>query len=484
MEQHTTIPISVHFDDDHYQQLAADDIIEFVDAATLARNPTRGGGFMFPVEEQRYDEHHKLYDRMRMIFWPRAQNDYLAQTYTAKTHLYHISKYHHAIFEEAAITGDIKCGFYGIEIPEDARALFRIQDQHGRTWQMTRLPMGIRTAVELMEMVTLALIGHPDVCKPDMVLPNVIKHGFVDDFRVAGTVANVERTAEYINNRCARFSITLKGALTVQRAYTFLGLWWDHTQRSIAIGEKTLLKIPDNVDCQMQYGDFQRFISRLIYCAGALRSPLAPFYFSMKWACRRCNELNHNKRKPEDVLNIPESIRHQLDIWQSEIRDTKIFAETAFQARRHATLYTDASLFGWGAIMITADFRVFVAGGKWSRAFTSGDICHLEASAVRNAARAFAQIILEHGSVDFRIDNTSVAYAVMRGVARAPALNVALAGLLKWLSRYDIVVTASYVKSDDNLADPVSRGLSTPSLSREIVASVYERRGAGGFLGA
>ena len=484
LDPSSDVPTSPLLDQEQLDQLARDDIIESVSADMLRADPTKDGGFAYTVIEDRYNDEGDIVQRQRMIYWPRRRNDVLLQRYKPETHLFRISKYHAAIHEQAAITGDIKCGFYGIVIPTWARAWFRIVDRFGNVWQMTRLPMGIRTAVELMEIVTLAMIGHPAVCKPQHVVNNVVKHGFVDDFRVAGSVSDLMHAAQIIYNRCEVFDITLKAPLTIQTRYIFLGLLWNHEQRTVAIGTKTLRKIPTTIPHTMTFGDFQQLVSRLIYCAGALRCPLAPFYFALKWACRRCNDLNNGRYAPTDYLDMPDGVQHELDVWQAEIRGQHAFGPTSFAQRRHATLFTDASLYGWGAIIITADHKVFIAGSKWSRPFTSGDISRLEAAAVRNATRAFANVILEHGSVDFRIDNTSVTSAVRRGIARAPALNVALAGILKWLSRYDIVVTASYVKSDENLADPVSRGHPTPSLSREIVANVYERRGAGGILGA
>jgi hypothetical protein len=124
-------------------------------------------------------------------------------------------------------------------------------------------------------------------------------------------------------------------------------------------------------------------------------------------------------------------------------------------------LYTDASLKGWGAMLLPDDGRFWVVGGSWSVVHNSGDISALEAAAISRAIdillptlRVFAK-----GTLNIVVDNTAVQAAVGRGLARSFAVNAALFPALRTLYDIGLALTIRYIATEKNPVDSVSRGL-------------------------
>lgn len=442
-------------------------------------HPTRSQCRAFTVVESKLASDGSIFERQRFILWPRQLNEWQESNYTPSVDLLHSSKYVDGVFEEAALTGDIENGFYGIEVPHYARALFRFRDSNGRLFEMLRLPMGLRSSVELMHIVTKTLVGHRDFVTPQRVLQNINPRVFVDDFCIPGPAARLDTIIPRILQNAAEFNIRLKEPLGIKTSYVFLGFAFDHSARSIAVGPKTDSKLPDIVPLQLAAAELQRLVARLIWCSGGLRIPLAMFFFAMKWATRVCNKLNTGAMDPQTVVSLPLSVQQQLEQWLQAVRLPFFIRHRAIG--QHAVLFTDASLSGWGAYLIMPDQRLYIAGARWNVSATSDDICLLEALAVNKAITTFAHLILPLRNIDLRIDNTSVVSAIPRGVARASSLNEALRDVYGFFRLHNIQVTAQYVCSAENIADALSRGQQPLPLTREQVATfLHERRGAGG----
>jgi hypothetical protein len=144
------------------------------------------------------------------------------------------------------------------------------------------------------------------------------------------------------------------------------------------------------------------------------------------------------------------------------VHETKCYVGTDWlreKSNPRCTLFTDASLFGWGGFLISSDGSVHIVGGAWSdTSLVSGDISWLEARAVRYSIQALRGIIMQHRSIDLRIDNTSVTAAMSKGRAKAATVHVEVIQPIEWLRVHNIHVYVSYVASEHNPADPISRG--------------------------
>ena len=161
--------------------------------------------------------------------------------------------------------------------------------------------------------------------------------------------------------------------------------------------------------------------------------------------------------------SLPPALRNSLQRWRDEVHTTKSYVGFDWEKRNSSPrclLFTDASLFGWGGYLVTADGSIHIDGGAWNdTTVRSGDISWLEGRAVRYAIQAFRSIIMQHRAIDLRIDNTSVKTAMEKGRARAATVHVEVIEPIEWLRVHGIHVYVSYVKSEHNLADPISRGI-------------------------
>ena len=448
--------------------------------------PTKGFGRAFVVKETKVNEAGEQTERLRFIFWPKQHNDWLEKAgYKCKSSLHHISFYLDAVLDECGATADASSGFFQIPIPEWARPWFRFMDASGAVFQMTRIPMGIAPAVEMMQLIMEVLIGCSSVCKPQFAI-NIVKHkhAYVDDIRVSGTVPQVAEACRQIIANAAALNITLKNKPVPQARYVYLGATFDHAKRSITIGPKLKAKIPTSFSASQIVGkDLHSLVGRLIHASGMLRLPLISYSFCIKWCARKFNQFNRGLASPTELVGLPDSVVRVLNTWCSVAHSTRLISPAPL--RPHLTFFVDASLKGWGATVITHNSQVFHAGGRWKAHETHSDnsrgiISLLEAKAFRNCVLCFSDLIVFHRNVDFRIDNTSVESGIRRGAARSPDIVEVLKHPIEFLSAFDVQATVAYVKSADNLADAKSRDADLPIILCDMAQQFYKRQGDGG----
>eukprot|EP00760_Papus_ankaliazontas_P009199 PhM_4_TR13978/c3_g4_i1/m.36000 len=140
-------------------------IVERVSDDVLARFPTLGEALPFTTTEDRDDG-----KRRRLIHWTRSDNDALAN-YVPSVPLHHVSKYLAGVHERSGGKRDLKCGFYQIALPEEARPKFRFKDTSGTLWQLTRAPMGHTCVPEIMHTLTSTIAGLDMYCAPQHAHP-------------------------------------------------------------------------------------------------------------------------------------------------------------------------------------------------------------------------------------------------------------------------------------------------------------------------
>jgi hypothetical protein len=454
-------------------ELVACDICEPVTESMMRQSPTRGSGVMFFVVQMKESE-----TVLRCIFWPKRHNDWLDTCYECEVPLAHISQYLGAVRNECGVTGDFTSGFFQVEIPAAARCNFRFVDAAGRLMQMCRLPMGLSVSVEIMQLVTEAMIGSERVCVPAKAIRGVTSAAWVDDFQIVGARDRVANAARLIQARIDDAGGTLKAPLELRTKYVFIGVEFDHTTESVAVAQKTLAKLPKHIPERMALRDVEALVSRLNWCDAVLHVPLSKHQFAFKWAVRQCNAMNRGRKRPEEVVPVPNTIRTELIQWrrqaeQSQRITRRIDAHLRLRGRAAATmseddfavvLYTDASLQGAGAVFEDRrTFRRAVIGKPWSDGvnYQSGDMGFLEGKAVEFAVDTFWDELAAARNVLIYVDNTSVHAALQStsGNTKANSLHRALAPTLERMWQQGIAYVARYIHTSENIADAPSRGL-------------------------
>ena len=126
--------------------------------------------------------------RQRFILWTREANDLLDKAgYVAQVPLGHVSQYLPAVQDECGSVRDLRCGFFQVEIPIEARRYFRFRDSGGDWWELTRLPMGHACAPELMHTITAVIGGHSSFVRAEYALRDVSVHVWIDGIRLSGS---------------------------------------------------------------------------------------------------------------------------------------------------------------------------------------------------------------------------------------------------------------------------------------------------------
>ncbi len=419
--------------------------------------------------------------RRRVILHPALANEHVNQSgYQPDVPLKHVSRYISVVHDQVASLRDLKLGFWGVEIPESARSQFRFLDDRNMIWEMNRLPMGHTVAPELMQIITSILAGHPDYVKPEFAAPpTVTVHIWIDNIRWTGPRRDVARASAAADRLAAAANVTWKAEDTrdLVTRYEFIGVAFDHDARTVSLSGKNATRLPDEIPERISFDTLEVLIGRLIFAAGALCIPLAHVWWPIKWARRRYYDFNHQKIHLSDDMVVPPAVSRGLSWWLRHAR--RSYRVPAVRPGAPSVLFSDASLRGWGAVLVTSRQEVFVAGGPWPRDHVSGDINVLEARALDLGLAHLRDAFLRSGDpkLDILVDNTSVESGVRRGVGHSPFVSDALCPAIAALRELGIPITVDYIRTAENPADAPSRG---GAVDLDLATgTAHERRGGG-----
>jgi hypothetical protein len=419
------------------------------------RYPTTGTARPFTVIEDKPEG-----QRRRFILWPKSQNDALQLDFRSQVPLTHVSGYLDAVLQDSAVLRDLALGFWQVELTPAERANFRFRLADGRVAQPTRLPMGLCVSVDMMQRITEILAGHPRSAREAFGRnPDV----YVDGVRLAGSAAQCSKFVSFVDERARRFRVSLKehGSAPV-RAYTFVGVEFDHVRRSVVCAAKTLAKLSLDDVCAgaATFDNLRRFAGRLFHAAACNRTPLAESYFLVKKLRRLISGFNRGVVHENSLVELSPGFRRQAQELVGRVCVPLVIRET--RGAIPAILFTDASLAGWGGVLFLPRGDMLVVGDRWGEAHAGADISVLELEAVRLSLDSFAVPLENVGALSVRVDNSSALAAMVRGGARAEALNTAVRQLAAQLRLLPCIVDVAYVRSAENPADFPSRGKAVP----------------------
>jgi hypothetical protein len=395
-------------------------------------------------------------DRRRAIDHPKEQNDAVyAAGYKSEVDLRHCSSYLGAVYQSCAVVADIHASFYGLELPRGARAYYRFRDCEGNLYEITRGMMGHTVMAEIQHLITCIVAGHPDYVIERYASPCPHVDVWIDNVRYSGTHAMVTRAREQLVEASRVCNVAMQ-CEQVATAYDFIGIAFDHEARTVRIADKTLRKLPPFIPSTMVARDLEGLIGRLIFSAAVRQEPLVNSWWTLKWARRVFNQLNRGTTKPSDIVTLNDSQQRGLQYWLSHAAQPHVVKR---QLQGHeATLFTDATLGGWGAVLIFDNDRMIIAGNHFTGPQADGDISRKEAWAVVNALDAFAAALSAVNRLNVFVDNTAVEAALRRGMPRADSLVDPIREAWLRVCGSDMSLFVARVSSEANPADEISRG--------------------------
>jgi hypothetical protein len=417
-------------------------------------------------------------DRQRFILWTKQANQ-LCDTLAYKAHvpgLRHVSSFLPSVLAECGAGRDFRTGFYQIAIPEYARHLFRYQDESGGWWELTRLPMGHCCSVELMQTLGAAASGHPDYVMPAFAIdPAVECDLWVDNIRYSGPRQKVQAAAAELDAVAVKYNITWKPEDTFNTAqqYDFVGIAFDHDKRTVRPSDKVLTKL-NAIDFTMRLtaGDIEATVGRLVHASAISKVFVGSFYIPLKWARRIINSLNRGERSTSTTVDVPSYVRSELQRWIATVqKPTAIKPEPRDVAY---TVFVDASLEGWGGVIVERSTnKITVLGARWPPSLRGAHINVLEAVALQKVVTRMPNEAAG-GRVQIVVDNTTVRWVAKKGVCvKNRELNDAVVGALSHLQDMRCACSVQWIKSADNPADAPSR-IAMSSLVGEALKQITE----------
>jgi hypothetical protein len=325
----------------------------------------------------------------------------------------------------------------------------------------------------------------------------------IDNVRfVSKSKSVVTAVAEAFQKVCRESGVTLN-AEAENRTHqhgVFLGQICDYKSGKVSVAKKTMERLSAALEGAQHpkatLRDVLSLYGSTLHCARILRSSPSSHYAAMKFCRKRVSALGHG----EDLQKF---LDKPANLWPCAQKD---FAEWVEELRRNEpinhlqrpdregekiVMFVDASLIGWGAVLVLPDSSIFEAGGKWRDGpHLPAAINQLEMRSVANGCTTFGDLIRRYGKdvplVVF-VDSSSTFFVLKKGSAREYLLNHDADDALSRLSacsgeqRY---IEVRWISTVWNPADATSRGGSTDcQLVAAVMASPARLRLPLGLLG-
>jgi hypothetical protein len=451
------VPISPGVKKQHVELRLKHNTIRRVSPDDEARYPSLGVVNEFCVVEKK-KQGDLLFDRLRQIDHPVQQNEASrARNFRTTAPLKHISAYLPRIKAPKALIADIAASFYGCALSDPvARSYYRFRDEEGNLYELATLMMGHVAAVEIQQIIASVLAGHRDYVLPEFAAPQgVISEIWVDNIRMVGDESLLKKCEVFLKNSAAACNVSLEIEGN-SAEYDFLGATWNHEAGTVEIAKKTREKLPASIPSSMKAGDLEGLVGRLIFVAQITQTPLVRHYWAMKWARRFFNALNAGRLSTQDDVAIPSSARFSLMRWlEASKKPHKV--RFSNDTGRTATLFTDASLKGWGGCLVMGDGSIHLVGGAFTSADHGDNINKAEAIALRRSIEDLKNILRTLSRLDVFVDNTSVEANVRRGMCSAQELVEPVRKIWEDVIDCNVGLTIDRVSTELNPADSISR---------------------------
>ena len=363
----------------------------------------------------------------------------------------------------------------------------------GKWYRLTRLPMGMRQAVDVAQTATEILcdFAHPASVRID---------AYVDNIRFLGRDRDeVINTAAKFIDRCRLANVTINevdivplqpesslesATRLVATEGEFLGAHFDYVTKLVRVGDKSIAKLTlmqelfrDSTD-KFTHRNFLTTFGLLFFALQVTRAPAADRYYALKEYSEVSRRLQRDPGLLETVYKCSPSRFQHISTW---IQDTIENVPRSVPLVPHPAdadyiLVTDASAWGWGAILLNADGEMVTWNERWARDWAGAKrSAWSEPQAIALALRHFFPSGTTR-SVAILSDSSTAVGAFAKGRSKAYAVNRALQAVQETFPQFN--ASWWHIAGEDNPTDPISRGL---ELGDKDKATAHVRRLAMGF---
>ena len=374
---------------------------------------------------------------------------------------------------EYAITLDFSSWFDQHLLDEGVRPDFCFF-AHGKWYRLTRLPMGMRQAVDIAQTATEILISF-DCPK------GVRVDAYVDNIRFLGNSrAEVIEAAREFIERCRKVGVTINevpGDVDALQAATdlvsstgeFLGADFDYKLKRVRVGGKTIAKLRVMRDVfegkapgvkTFTHRNFLAIFGILFFDLQITKDFAPNRYYALTEYSETARRVQRDPGLLESEYKCSASRQRHISQWIDEDIDNawrQVFKVPRPDAADWV-LVTDASGWGWGALLLNTHTGIMTTRyGRWNRQWTgSKRSAWSEPEGVAQALISFFPNGTEN-SITVLNDSTTAMGAFAKGRSMKFAVNKALCTVKDVFPRLN--ATFHHIPGVDDIADPLSRGL-------------------------
>jgi hypothetical protein len=437
---------------DTKSRVSAQDVAEMV-AAGILRKVSKGTikrtGKLFTVYEE-------AKHRRRIIQWPIQLNDEIRFGFSSNIKLSAVPEQCAQIMQGAyVVCHDLAISYYQGELAEEVQPYYGIVAEDGTEYVATRMVMGGVPFAEVNDFAlkVLAFTEEPEV--------TTITH--IDNLRYVGPLDAVRRADKKFRER-----VEFVGAVINEDELTkphqvgvFCGIRYNAENGTVSLTEKTVEKLndakakllagsPTNEDVCVIFG-------LLLWASTVCHAPLAKFYMAIKFVRRRMSQTAKLEALLTDPAMLWSSARPHFIHWFNHLISNIPVVPLRRQMSRDVIVFTDASKSGYGGCFFDiATAQVLFTAGQWRQEDASKSINELELKAVALVLDEWAGL-MGNKDVHLRVDNTTAKSALKKGRSDHHHLNEILLTTLPVIKSFK-TFTVEYVKSEENVADSLSRG--------------------------
>lgn len=393
---------------------------------------------------------------------------------------------HSVHWAEEQITLDFSGWFFQFPL-STAVSRFHCFTFHGEHYAIIRLPMGQRQSVALGHFVTSILVQ--EALRRADVSGRISANVYIDNIRLLA-----KRADPGVHDLMLRALACLKAVANEVRATfndiqdvkietkgEFLGIWFDFENQTIAMAESAKRKWDEmfgsiiSMDCRLvTVRQVASLLGRAFHAIRLLGLDTAQMFFILKWFRRKASQCLRWGVSADEMAGLWPSLVPSLIRLNREItRNKPLIVKLPGEQEKITTIFTDASLTGWGCVCCDSRGRFSSFGGKWeSNVRVSINV--LESWAMEIGLE-IGRSVAEEGAITRLIsDNTAALYAAKKGNCwQCVDLNNSANRLKKEIDSGQIIL--GYVRSADNPADDPSRSIhpsNTTVINRGLEKSI------------
>ena len=349
---------------------------------------------------------------------------------------------------EWTVSIDIQDAYLHVPMGRKIRKFLRFM-VNGQVYQFTCLPFGLATSPREFTKLLRPVVQL-------LRLQGIRLHVYLDDWLIRADspeeVSDHARLVIQLLQHLGWLVNYAKSDLTPSRDFHFIGMHFRTVPHTVAPLPKMRIKVQGILDHwriaqDVSARDVHHMLGVLNYMAGLVPRGRLRFRPIQWWAMEAWDQV---RGLWSDRINVPASIIHQIAWWASPAVNQGL---SLLSREAELTLFTDASLQGWGAQLGQRSLQ-----GQWTPAQREQHINVLELEAILKAVRGFLPQ-LRHKVVRVMCDNaTAISYIKKEGGTKSFRLVRLTIRLLRFCDNKDIHLVPVHLPGVRNVqADSLSR---------------------------